>query len=109
MSLGKPPFAGDSEAPPAGFEPATCGLEVRCSIQLSYRGSAAELRRAPPWRRASSGLGAQQDRRFFDGGVAQRVAIEGSAFRRILIVLNCVLNAGFVMVASILLPAGYFL
>ncbi len=24
--------------PRAGFEPATCGLEVRCSIQLSYRG-----------------------------------------------------------------------
>ena len=23
---------------PAGLEPATCGLEVRCSIQLSYRG-----------------------------------------------------------------------
>ena len=21
----------------AGFEPAACGLEVRCSIQLSYR------------------------------------------------------------------------
>jgi hypothetical protein len=26
------------EVPPAGLEPATVGLEVRCSIQLSYRG-----------------------------------------------------------------------
>ena len=26
------------EAPRAGLEPATCGLEDRCSIQLSYRG-----------------------------------------------------------------------
>lgn len=27
-----------SEAPRAGFEPATCDLEDRCSVQLSYRG-----------------------------------------------------------------------
>lgn len=33
--------------PRAGFEPATCGLEVRCSIQLSYRGSREMLRRRP--------------------------------------------------------------
>ena len=25
-------------APLEGLEPPTCGLEVRCSIQLSYRG-----------------------------------------------------------------------
>ena len=25
-------------APSAGIEPATCGLEVRCSIRLSYEG-----------------------------------------------------------------------
>src|SRR4051794_12917619 len=31
-------FPGLSGAPPGGLEPPTCGLEVRCSIQLSYRG-----------------------------------------------------------------------
>ena len=32
------PDVGDAQFPvrPAGIEPATCGLEVRCSIQLSY-------------------------------------------------------------------------
>ena len=25
-------------APPAGIEPATTGLEIRCSVQLSYGG-----------------------------------------------------------------------
>ena len=36
-------------APPAGIEPATCGLEVRCSIRLSYEGieyNSTEARRA---------------------------------------------------------------
>ena len=26
------------KVPPAGFEPATCALGMRCSIQLSYEG-----------------------------------------------------------------------
>lgn len=34
-----PEEAPPEEAPPGGFEPPTCGLEVRCSIQLSYRGN----------------------------------------------------------------------
>jgi uncharacterized protein YndB with AHSA1/START domain len=31
-------FCWDFEAPPGGLEPPACGLEVRCSIQLSYGG-----------------------------------------------------------------------
>ena len=46
-------------APPAGFEPATVGLEVRCSIQLSHGGAFALLRMA----HLNKGSGALQDRR----------------------------------------------
>ncbi len=39
------PDANQRKAPPAGFEPATNGLEIRCSVQLSYGGSWRSLRR----------------------------------------------------------------
>ncbi len=42
-----PPF-GVSETPRPGFEPGTCGLEVRCSIQLSYRGHRRDISIAEP-------------------------------------------------------------
>src|SRR3954447_16969926 len=38
---------GMDAAPPVGLEPTTCGLEVRCSIQLSYRGGGAASGAAP--------------------------------------------------------------
>ena len=31
-------YCGSGQVPPAGFEPATCALGKRCSIQLSYEG-----------------------------------------------------------------------
>ena len=34
-------------APSAGLEPATCGLEVRCSVQLSYEGVRSQGTRLP--------------------------------------------------------------
>ena len=37
--LTKENAAGAASIPRRGFEPLTCGLEVRCSIQLSYRGN----------------------------------------------------------------------
>jgi hypothetical protein len=40
LSQGLPPIVSRlqrlTQVRPGGFEPPTCGLEVRCSIQLSY-------------------------------------------------------------------------
>jgi hypothetical protein len=35
------------EVPPAGLEPATDGLEIRCSVHLSYGGLFSRLRKVP--------------------------------------------------------------
>ena len=42
---------------PAGFEPATYGLEIRCSIQLSYGSVAVSLRDQPCLARQPEGEG----------------------------------------------------
>jgi hypothetical protein len=52
-STPKPGKCRQKRVPPVGFEPTTCGLEVRCSIQLSYRGSARELNPGRAGRRRS--------------------------------------------------------
>jgi hypothetical protein len=41
FSSAAPDFNPVHEAPSAGLEPATDGLEIRCSIQLSYEGKLA--------------------------------------------------------------------
>ena len=44
LDFGNP---GGIQAPPAGFEPATVGLEVQCSIRLSYEGMGKSVRPHP--------------------------------------------------------------
>src|SRR6476619_4468092 len=68
--------AGPFRAPPVGFEPTTCGLEVRCSIQLSYRGrDASELSARPRVRRAAAEPRRGARRRLTSGGAAARLAL----------------------------------
>jgi hypothetical protein len=53
------PFVGkvlQMEARLAGFEPAAHGLEVRCSIQLSYRRTSLATALAGGWERAGDGI-----------------------------------------------------
>jgi len=45
------PCDGSEMAPPAGLEPATAGLEIRCSILLSYGGKVSITNRLQPKQR----------------------------------------------------------
>ena len=60
-----PLIARFDEARPAGFEPATYGLEVRCSIQLSYGRGGLSVSCEFCLGRDSNGLGHNSDRPCF--------------------------------------------